>query len=204
MLAKIYIYTENELAEAIKILKRINKIRIPCMIVFSAVSVLLAGSGVYTLLTAKGSAHFEIFEAAFLFAAAVGVFYFGRFCANEPLTSFSEYHSADGNARERRRYSGYVQTHYRSPERIFSLERHCIKITADCAKNDSNGNPGKIKARTVKYRLDLCKIYENEKIFLLWLNSKQCDAVPKNIFTAEELGKLRQLLVKSELFITDS
>lgn len=204
MLAKSYIYTENELAEALKILKQINKIRIPCMIVFSAVSAILVCGGVYTLLTAKGSAHFEIFEAAFLFVAAVGVFCFGRFCANESLISFSEYHSADGNARERHRYSGYVQTHYRSPERIFSLEKHCIKITADCAKADSNGNLGKIKAQAVKYRLDLCKIYENEKIFLFWLNSKQCDAVPKNIFTAEELGKLRQLLLKREVFITDS
>lgn len=204
MLVKNYVYTENELAEALRILKRINKTGIPCMIAFSAVSVVLVCGGVYNLLTAKGSAHFEIFEAAFLFAAAVGVFFIGRFCANEYLTSFSEYHPADGNARERRRYSGYVQTRYRSPERIFTLEKHYIKITADCAELDSNGKLGKIRARTVKYRLDSCKIYENEKIFLFWLNSKQSDAVPKNIFTAEELEKLRQLLLKSELFITDS
>lgn len=191
---KSYVYTEAELTEALKILRRKSRTRLPCIIIFSILSLICVLRGICILLSAKGDAYGEIIVSSFLFAAAILLYFFGRYCAEIPFTAYAEYNSPDGNARTRNRHSGSRDIHYRSPHRTLSIDKHFVRITADFAEYDFYGKLQKLKSGTEKYRLDSYTVYENSEIFLFANDMLRCDAVPKNIFSEEELRELKKLL----------
>lgn len=200
MLVKNYVYTEKELTEALNILRRKSKTRLPCIIIFSVLSLICILRGICILLSAKGDAYGEIIVSTLLFASAVLLYFFGRYCAEAPFADFAEYNSSDGNARTRNRHSGFRDIHYRSPQRTFTFDNRFVKITADFAEYDFNGKLQKLRSKTEKYRLGSCTVYENAEIFLFSQDMLRCDAVPKNIFSDEELKELKKLLAKHQIF----
>lgn len=204
MTEKSYVYTEAELTEALKILRRKSRTRLPCIIIFSILSLICALRGICILLSARGEAYGEIIVSALLFAAAILLYFFGRYCAEIPFTAFADYNPPDGNAREHGRFSSGRYVHYRSPQRTLSIDKHFVRITADFAEYDFNGKLQKLKSRTEKYRLGSCTVCENSEIFLFSHDMLRCDAVPKNIFSEEELRELKKLLEKYQIFTVNS